>query len=111
MMSSPIKRLLEQRCQDLCARLGLAQVYIAQAFGRRRNYLAGYGRPLARQPEQMRLSPHLIVFWHGELSHAARESLKADFKKLSDFLERQLAGQGQADAGRPAVEEDSVVQP
>ena len=52
-----------------------------------------------------------MVFWHGELSERARESLKADFEKLTDFLEQQFAGHGQADATSPAVETDSAVQP
>jgi len=90
MPSNPIERLLEQRCKDLCHRLGLAQVYVTHAFGRRRHYLAGYGQPLPSQPEQMPLSPHIVVFWHGELSEQARGSLKADFEKLTDFLEEQL---------------------
>ena len=111
MLSSPIKRLLEQRCKDLCDRLGLAQVYVTHAFGRRRHYLAGYGQPLPSQPEQMPLSPHLVVLWHGELSERARESLKADLGKLTDFLEQQFAGHGQADARDPAMETDSAGQP
>jgi len=111
MLSSPIKRLLEQRCKDLCDRLGLAQVYVTHAFGRRRHYLAGYGQPLPSQPEQMPLSPHLVVFWHGELSEQARESLKADLGKLTDFLEQQLVGHGRTDASSPTVENGSVVQP
>jgi len=111
MLSSPIKRLLEQRCKDSCHRLGLAQVYITHAFGRRRHYLAGYGHPLPSQPGQMALSRHLVVFWHGELNEQDRESLKADFEKLTDFLEQQFAGHGQADAGSPAIETDSAVQP
>jgi len=94
MLSSPIRRLLEQRCTDLCHRLGLAQVYVTHAFGRRQHYLAGYGQPLPSQPEQMPLSPHLVVFWHGKLSEQARESLKAELGKLTDFVERQLAGCG-----------------
>ncbi len=111
MLSSPIKRLLEQRCKDLCDRLGLAQVYVTHALGRRRHYLAGYGHPLPSQPEQMPLSPHLVVFWHGELSEQARESLKADLGKLTDFLEKQLVGHGRADVISPMVGNDSVMHP
>lgn len=111
MLSSPIKRLLEQRCKDLCHKLGLAQVYVTHVLGCRRHDLAGYGYPLPSQPEQMPLSPHLVVFWHGELSEQTRQSLKADFEKLTDFLEQQFAGDGQADASSPAVENDSAVHP
>ncbi len=92
MLSSPIKRLLEQRCKDLCDRLGVSQVYVASVLGRRRHFLAGYGQPLPSQPEQMSLSPHLVVFWHGNLSEQARESLKTDLQRLTGFLEREIAG-------------------
>ena len=95
----------------MCHTLGLAQVYITHAFGRRRHYRAGYGAPLPSQPEQMPLSPHLMVFWHGEMSERARQSLKTDFEKLTDFLEQQFAEHGQADARSPATETDSAVQP
>ena len=90
MLSSPVKRLLEQRCKDLCDRLGLAQVYVTHALGRRRHYLAGYGQPLPSQPQQMPLGPHLVVFWHGELSEQGREFLKMDFQKLTHFLESEF---------------------
>ena len=92
MFSSPIKCLLEQRCKDLCDRLGLAQVYVTRVLGRRRHFLAGYGQPLPSQPEQMALSPHLVVFWHGKLTEQARESLKTDLQRLTGFLEKELAG-------------------
>ena len=111
MLPSPIKRLLEQRCKDLCGRLGLAQVYVARVLGRRRHYLAGYGQPLPSQPERMTLSPHLVVFWHGALSERARESLKTDLQRLTDFVEGQLAGRERADSESPAVVSDQVMHP
>ena len=111
MLPSPITRLLEQRCKDLCDRLGLAQVYVTYVFGRRRHYLAGYGQPLPSQPEQMSVSPHLVVFWHGELTKQARESLKTDLERLTDFVERQLAGRGRADSESPAVGSDHGMHP
>ncbi len=91
MPSHPTRRLIEQRCKDLCDRLGLAQVYVAQVIGRRRHYLAGYGCPLPDQPERMSLSSHLDVFWHGNLTEPTRKSLKADLKKLTAFVEERIA--------------------
>ena len=109
MLSCPITRLLEQRCKNLCDRLGLAQVYVTQTLGRRQHYLAGYGQPLPTQPEQMPLSPRLIVFWHGKLTEPARESLRNDLQKLTDFVEKQLAGCGRTDSESPAVESDEAM--
>jgi hypothetical protein len=87
----PTKRSIEQRCKDLCDRLGLAQVYVAQVVGRRRHYLAGHGDPLPGQAEQMSLGPHFVVFWHGNLSESTRKSLKADLQELTAFFEEQAA--------------------
>ncbi len=109
MLSCPITRLLEQRCKDLCDRLGLAQVYVTQALGRRQHFLAGYGQPLPARPKHMPLSPHLVVFWHGELTERTRESLIEGFQKLSDFVEKQLAGCGRIDSESPAVESDEAM--
>ena len=92
MLSSPIKRLLEQRCKDLCDKLRVAQVYVASVLGRRRHYVAGYGQPEPSQPEKMAISPHLVVFWHGNLTEQARESLKTDLQRLTGFLEKEIAG-------------------
>lgn len=91
MPSHPTRRLIEQRCKDLCDKLGLAQVYVTQVVGRRRHYLAGHGSPLPGQAEQMSLSPHLVAFWHGNLTEQTRESLKADLQRLTEFLENQVA--------------------
>lgn len=86
----PTKRLIEQRCKDLCDSLGLAQVYVAQVVGRRRHYLAGYGYPLPGQAQQMPLSSHFVVFWHGNLGELTRESFKASLKGVTAFLEKEL---------------------
>ena len=90
MHSSPIRHLLEQRCKDLCDTLGVTQIYVAHILGRRRHFLAGYGQPEPSQPEQMLLSDHLAVFWHGSLSEQARETLKQDLQRLTGFLEKEL---------------------
>jgi len=84
------KRLIEQRCKDLCDSLGLAQVYVAQVVGLRRHYLAGHGCPLPGPAEQMSLSPHFVVFWHGSLSESTRESFKAALEELTTFLKKEV---------------------
>ncbi len=90
MPSHPTRRLIEQRCKDLCDRLGLAQLYVTQVIGRRRHYLAGHGCPLSDRPEQMSLSSRVDVFWHGNMTEPARKSLKADLKKLTAFVEELI---------------------
>jgi len=110
-LASPITRLIEQRCKDLCGRLGLAQVYVTQILGRRRHFLAGYGRPLPCKPEQMLLSPHLIVFWQGELAEPAREILRTNLQNLTDFVEQQLVESGQGRSGGSAPGSDEAMWP
>ena len=69
-------------CRRLCERFQLDQAYFAEAVGRRRHYLGGYGRPSLGRAEQPWLSDTIVMFWHGSLPVEVHEACKRRFQRL-----------------------------
>jgi len=85
-----IKKLLEEKAKEVCARFGLSRVYFAQVLGRRNHFLAGHGEEMFVRPEKRTLTEKITVFWEGDISEEKRRALLDELipfaKKVSKVL-------------------------
>lgn len=90
MDTPPLREAVEHECRRLCERYGLSQAYVAEIVGRRRHFLAGYGRPSADKPQQMRLSEKVALFWHGNIPGEAQPDCARELRNLAERLEKNM---------------------
>mgnify|MGYP000084229118 FL=1 len=78
-----IKKLLEEKAREACARFGLHRVYFARPLGRRRHFLAGAGHETFLPAQSAFLFDNLVVFWVGEMKNQEKflKFLKQEVRK------------------------------
>ena len=90
MLSPVTEKRVRETCQQLCERLGLEKLYLAETVGPRRHYLAGYGDSSVERPHQFQLSDKITVLWCGILSQEKKECFIRSLRTLVEQVEREL---------------------
>ena len=85
-----IKKLLEEKAREACARFGLHRVYFARPLGRRNHFLAGYGEEMFVQPEKKPLTKKLTVFWEGDISEEKSQALLEELIPFAKKVSKEL---------------------
>jgi len=91
MISKATRQVLQSKCRVLCEAFLLDCAYIAQDFGPRRHYLAGYGSLAAATARRLTLSDNLVLFWNGSISPEAMLAFRMDLSDTVRGIEQELS--------------------
>ena len=89
MIDDETRELLESTCRSLCDRFELTCVYFARILGPRRHYLAGWGEAVPDRPAQRALTEDLALFWQGDWSTDAQDSVRAELAAVVERVQAQ----------------------
>lgn len=90
MLSEKTKMLLTSAAKKACEDFGLYKVYFAQHLGRRRHYLAGYGKEMFMHPDKAVLTEKISVFWEGKLLGERKKALVEALRPIAEQVEKEL---------------------
>jgi hypothetical protein len=89
-LTDQAKILLEKAAEDICKKNDLPRAYFTHRFGKRRHFVAGYGKETFTQTYHRDITENIALSWQGTMTEEKALSAIRPFTDLLKHITQEL---------------------
>jgi hypothetical protein len=90
MISGKDKKLLEDKCREICKEYNLGQAYFTRSLGPRRHFLAGFGKACFEEQQTIAFDSGIMFFAFGNIAEKDIKKIKTELAGIVHTMKERI---------------------